>query len=57
MKKFIDLNDMVHEFLFNMTTDMIVNVMMHVICRNCDARAFWLPKSLAFGGQSFKRGS
>jgi hypothetical protein len=30
---FSNLNVVVHVFLFNMTTNVIVNVMMHDICR------------------------
>jgi hypothetical protein len=30
---FVDLNVMIHAFLFYMTTNIIVTVMMHVMCR------------------------
>jgi hypothetical protein len=33
LKMFSNLNAMVHVFLFNMTTNVIMNVMMYVMCR------------------------
>jgi len=33
IKKLIDLNTMVHAFLFNMTTNIIVAMRVHVVCR------------------------
>jgi hypothetical protein len=33
LRMFSNLNDMVHVFLFNMTINVIMNVMMYVMCR------------------------
>jgi hypothetical protein len=48
LKCFVDLNAMVHAFLFNMITDIIVNVMMHVMCRK---GLELLGRTIANGGQ------